>query len=96
LHGGWSRTGALAYNFLSGLTFLLGALVVYSVSPQMNVDFLIPFAAGNFLYIGAADLIPEIKTDNNLWKSAVHFLAFAAGVGALLALRLYFPHQYSG
>jgi zinc and cadmium transporter len=96
IHGGWSRTGALVYNFLSGLTFLLGSLVVYAFASQIEVAFLVPFAAGNFLYIGAADLIPEIKTDNSLWKSTVHFLAFAAGVGALVALRLYFPHEHSG
>jgi zinc and cadmium transporter len=91
LHGGWSRVGALAYNFLSGLTFLLGALVVYGASQQMNVDFLIPFAAGNFLYIGAADLIPEIKADQSPLKSAAHFLAFTIGVGAIAGLKLCLP-----
>ena len=61
VHGGWSKGTALLYNFLSGLTFLLGALIVYGVSTAIDVTFLIPFAVGNFLYIGAADLIPEIK-----------------------------------
>jgi len=92
VHGGWSKTSALVYNFASSLTFLLGSLLVYAVSSLIDVVFLIPFAAGNFLYIGAADLIPEIKKDNSLLASAVHFLAFTVGVGALYVLRFSLAH----
>jgi zinc and cadmium transporter len=94
LHGGWQKRWALLYNFLSGLTFLVGGLVVYRISGTVDVDFLVPFAAGNFLYIGAADLIPEIKKGSSLSTNAVHFSAFAAGLAVLLAMRLWFPHEH--
>jgi hypothetical protein len=61
IHGGWNKGKALLYNFLSALTFLLGGIVAYGASFVLDVTFLLPFAAGNFIYIAAADLIPEIK-----------------------------------
>ncbi len=94
VHGGWSKKGALIYNFLSGLTFLVGGLVVYGISATVDVNFLIPFAAGNFLYIGAADLIPEIKKSSKVRTNLFHFAAFTAGLAILLAMRLWFPHEH--
>lgn len=94
VHGGWKKTAALAYNFASALTFLVGGLLVFAVSSQIDVVFLIPFAAGNFLYIGAADLIPEIKKGKDLRANFVHFLAFTTGLGLLLAMRFVFPHGH--
>jgi zinc and cadmium transporter len=95
VHGGWSKTRALIYNFASALTFLLGALVAYAVSARVDVVFLIPFAAGNFLYIGAADLIPEIKKGHDIKTNIFHFFAFALGLGLLLGLCFVFPHERS-
>jgi zinc and cadmium transporter len=94
LHGGWRKRSALLYNFLSGLTFLLGGLLVYAASTQIDVVFLIPFAAGNFLYIGAADLIPEIKESRDMRTNVVHYTAFVGGLGILLAMRIWFPHGH--
>jgi len=45
---------------------------------------LIPFAAGNFLYIGASDLVPEVTRHESLSANVVHFLAFALGIASLL------------
>lgn len=94
VHGGWSRGGALLYNFLSALTFLVGGVIVYFVSATIDVNFLIPFAAGNFLYIGAADLIPEIKKEAGLRINLIHFASFTAGLAALLVMRLILPHGH--
>ena len=61
VRGGWSRRTALAANVLSGLTFPVGALLAYAASRRFDVAGLVLFAAGNFIYIAASDLIPEIK-----------------------------------
>jgi len=87
LHGGWKKGSALLFNFLSGLTFLLGGVIVYVVGQRLNVTWLVPFAAGNFIYIGASDLIPEVKGHDELATSGIHFLAFTAGVLLLLAVK---------
>ena len=88
IHGGWKRGSALLFNLLSGLTFLVGALVTYAASTVIEVDFLVPFAAGNFLYIGASDLVPEVNKHRSARASVIHFLAFAGGIAVLWVIRL--------
>ena len=60
IHSGWSRGSALLFNVASGSMFLVGGLVAVAISGTVNVVFLVPFAAGNFAYIGATDLLPEL------------------------------------
>jgi zinc and cadmium transporter len=86
VYGGWSVKKALVFNFLSGLTFLLGGLIAYAVSTRVDLAFAVPFAAGNFLYIAAVDLVPEINKHAKLRTSLVHFLCFVLGLGLLLLL----------
>ena len=88
LHGGWEKRRALLYNVLSALTFLAGGLIAYAASFRLDVSFLVPFAAGNFIYIGAADLIPEVKAHAEARANVVHFAAFAVGVALMLAVKL--------
>ena len=88
VHGGWSKKKALLFNLLSGSTFLLGALVTYGVSFQLDVSWLIPLAAGNFLYIGASDLVPEVNKHHDLKANAIHIIAFVLGLGLLLIAKL--------
>jgi zinc and cadmium transporter len=83
IHGGWKRSSALLFNLLSGLTFLVGGLVAYSASLRFDVSWLVPIAAGNFLYIGASDLVPEVNKAHAFGTNVVHFLMFAAGLGLL-------------
>jgi zinc and cadmium transporter len=90
VHGGWQKGSALVYNFLSALTFLLGGLVAYAASRTIDVTFLLPFAAGNFIYIAAADLIPEIKHETSVKLNVVHFVSFVVGIALLLGVRFLF------
>lgn len=88
VHGGWSKRKALLFNVLSGLTFLAGGLVTYALSFQMDISWLIPFAAGNFLYIGASDLVPEVNKHHDLRANAVHLMAFVLGLALLLFAKM--------
>jgi zinc and cadmium transporter len=87
VHGGWRRRSALLFNLLSGSTFLLGALVTWFAAKAIDVGFLVPFAAGNFLYIGASDLVPEVNKHRSVPSSIAHFVAFSAGIAILWAIR---------
>jgi zinc and cadmium transporter len=90
IHGGWEKGKALLYNLLSALTFLLGGLVAYGASYTFDVTFLLPFAAGNFIYIAAADLIPEIKHEDDPTLNVIHFCSFLIGIVLLLTVSLLF------
>lgn len=90
IHGGWKKRQALLYNFLSALTFLVGGIVAYTASLTIDVTFLLPFAAGNFIYIAATDLIPEIKHEGSARLNLIHFFSFLAGLALLLVVRFVF------
>jgi zinc and cadmium transporter len=91
VHGGWSRAQALLFNFLSALTFLAGGLLAYAVAPRFDTSWLLAFAAGNFIYIGASDLVPEVNRHREMRANVVHFAAFVSGVALLAAIRLARP-----
>jgi zinc and cadmium transporter len=86
LHGGWSKGRALAFNFASASTFLLGGLVTYASSLRFDVGFLVPLAAGNFLYIAASDLVPEVNRHFGWRTNLVHLAALASGIFVLYLL----------
>jgi zinc and cadmium transporter len=87
VHGGWKRGQALLLNLMSGLTFLVGGLVAYAASTAVDVTALVPFAAGNFIYIGASDLVPEVNKHRSLRASFESFAAFGGGLVLLWCIR---------
>jgi zinc and cadmium transporter len=89
VNSGWSRRTALAYNVVSASTFLAGGLVAYTLSGTVEVVFLVPFAAGNFAYIGATDLLPELTTETALTGKVAGLIGFVIGLGVLLAAAVY-------
>ncbi len=90
VHGGWSKRRALLFNVLSALTFLLGGTVAYMASFRMDINFLVPFAAGNFIYIGASDLVPEVNKHKDISVNITHFLAFSAGLCLMWFIKVAF------
>ena len=88
IHSGWSRRHALMFNFASALTFPLGGLIAYALAGRVDVAVLVPFAAGNFIYIAVADLLPEIATSPVPREKVLHTLTFGAGLVLLLGVAL--------
>lgn len=91
IYGGFSRRKALWYNFLTALTAIVGVLVTIALGSILVgfIPWLIPFAAGNFIYIAGSDLIPEIqKDDPEPKKSALQIIAIVLGVATMVALIL--------
>lgn len=65
VHGGLSVRRAVLLNFASALTAVLGAVATL-VAQRWTTDVttvLLPIAAGNFLYVAAADLVPELHRE---------------------------------
>ena len=88
VYGGYSRTKALLLNFLTALAAILGGIFGYFLSGYTgSAMFLLPFAAGGFVYIAASDLIPEIRKEADLKKSLVNFGIFLLGILIMYAMR---------
>lgn len=88
VHSGWQRRSALLWNFASALTFLAGALTSYAMADHVEVAYLLPFAAGNFVYIAAADLLPEITSESKTRDKVETSAAFVVGLAVLLVATL--------
>lgn len=88
LYGGFSKFKALFFNFITALTAVVGAIFALLISSYVeNITvFLIPFAAGTFIYIAGSDLIPEIHKEVDVKKSLLQFIAIILGVAVMLAL----------
>ena len=91
VHGGLSVRRALAFNFLSALAAVVGAVLSLVIGPHVKeyAQYLVPLTAGGFLYIAGSDLIPELHHDVGLRKSLVQLAAVLAGVGVMVLLKLW-------
>ena len=89
MHGGWSLRRALVFNVLSAAGFLLGGMAAFGASGTFDVSYIGPFAAGNFLYVGAMDLVPEIARRDDWRANLRHLGMFGLSVALMyLAARL--------
>ncbi len=91
--GGLTSGKALFFNFVSALTAVIGALAVYylSASVQNLAILLVPFAAGGFIYIASADLLPELHKERNIQRSIIQLLLFFSGIAVIWALTQFVP-----
>jgi len=91
VHGGFSKTKALSYNFLSALIAVAAAVFTYfffSYLPYIpNMGYLLAFAAGSFIYIAASDLIPELHKETKTFISVVQFALLVVGILLMWSLR---------
>ncbi|MDP6583346.1 MAG: ZIP family metal transporter, partial [Anaerolineales bacterium] len=83
----------LLFNGLSAGLALIGAIVGLVASSSFTgfTTFMIPFAAGSFLYIAGSNLVPELHKHCSLKESALHIIAMAAGIGIMVALLFIAP-----
>ena len=90
VHGGLSARRALLYNFLSGTAAIVGAVVVlWAGSRVAGLEAgLITVSAASFIYIAAADLIPELHRSREPKHALPQVLMIGAGLGLMVLARL--------
>jgi zinc and cadmium transporter len=90
VYGGFRKKRALIWNYISAVTVIFGGIAGYYLSALIEgtAVLLLPFAAGNFIYIAASDLIPEIKHGEDVKRNLVHFFAFMVGILLMFAIKL--------
>ncbi|WP_318570616.1 ZIP family metal transporter [Salinigranum marinum] len=91
VYGGFDRMQALVLNYLTQATVILGGIVGYYLAGVIEGTpvLLLPFAAGNFIYIASSDLIPEIKEEEDVRRAAIYFMMFLTGVVLMLGIKLF-------
>lgn len=91
IYSGYTRKAALLWNAISALTALLGAgFILLSRSEHPNfLPLLMAFAAGNFLYIASADLIPELHKETRLRSALVQLILICGGIGLMQTLTMF-------
>lgn len=88
IHAGFSRMRAVLINCFSALSSILGALLVILISTKAVsfVSFLIPLAAGGFIYIAGSDLVPELHKDAGIKKALLQLIGILIGILIMFAL----------
>jgi len=89
LHAGFSRAKALAFNFLTALTAVAGAVVGYFLAQTAAwLPILLALTAGGFLYVAAVDLLPELRQHGRGWKKVIlTSVLFLAGIGLMAVFK---------
>ena len=90
LHAGYTKSRALWLNFLSALCAVLGVVltIVLGETGRVFTEWILPIAAGGFIYVAVADLIPELQKTKKIKHSALQIMAVVAGILAMVALTL--------
>jgi zinc and cadmium transporter len=87
IYGGFSRKKALFYNFLSALASFLGVALAYVFSSSEGFfTFFLAFAAGGFIYIASADIMPELQKEMEFRKSLLQLLCLIGGIVLMWAV----------
>lgn len=90
IHSGYSKKRALLLNFISALAAFLGLAFVFIFGNVIEnfVMWVVPIAAGGFIYIAVADLIPELHKTKNAKHSLIQLGIIMLGVISMIALTL--------
>lgn len=90
LHGGWSKSKALLYNFLSALAAVAGAIIVLAFTSSLTEPpaSLLAFAGASFVYVALSDLVPQLHKEQSKVKSLFQFIWFLLGAGIMGLLLL--------
>ncbi len=88
LRAGFSRMRAFTLNLLSGIGGILGAIGMLAASHSIPnlLPYVLAFAAGNFLYIAMADLIPDLHRGGIEGGPVRQLLLIGAGILTIVAL----------
>jgi zinc and cadmium transporter len=88
IRAGFGKRKALFYNYLSAATSFLGVFIVFWIGKNSGgiTNFILPVAAGGFLYLAGSDLMPDLHREQKLSSSLFEFLWLVLGAALLFFL----------
>ncbi len=89
VYGGFRPKSALFLNFITAIFAIIGAIAGCLLKDTLGnyLPYVLPFAAGNFIYIAGSDLIPELHKEPQVSKSLFAFGFFIAGLLLMFSLK---------
>lgn len=89
IHSGFRRKTAIFFNLLVSLTCVAGGILGYYASHSITAfsNYLLPIAAGGFIYISASDLIPDLKNVTQTKRVLSLVATFLLGVLLMLLIK---------
>jgi zinc and cadmium transporter len=90
LNAGFSRARALLYNFICGLSAVVGGVLAYFFLEKAHaaMPYLLVIASSSFIYIAVSDLIPQMHRRPHWAESLRQTVLIACGVGFVILLSL--------
>ncbi len=88
LQAGYTKKRALFLNLITALSSMIGGILVL-ISPLFGnkvSPYILPLAAGGFIYIALADLIPELNHTKSVKKSIFQVIAILLGLTTMWIL----------
>ncbi len=98
IHSGWKVKKAALANAGAALTVVLGGVVGYYLTQtfEMAAPIMLPIAAGGFIYIAAADLLPELKHQVDRKKLSLNVFIFLLGIAIMVVASMTHSHEAHG
>lgn len=96
IHAGFTAKKALWLNFYAALAAVLGNVItlLLGTSIESLSVYVLPVAAGGFIYLAGTDLMPELNKDRSKLNSLIQLVVIIAGL-----LLMYFvmgDHSHAG
>ena len=90
LHSGLRKSRAFAYNLLSSLATLPGALLgwFWLADVRQAIPYVLAISAASFIYIAVADLVPSLHRHTTLKSSVTQVVLILAGIATIALFRL--------
>ncbi|MEQ8663113.1 MAG: ZIP family metal transporter [Gammaproteobacteria bacterium] len=88
IHSGYSRARAIAFNLLTSLAMIVGAVLAWYALGQMMalIPYLLAFTAASFIYVAVSDLMPALNRRVGIRQSAVQLLLIGVGLAFNIAI----------
>ncbi|MFV0390481.1 MAG: ZIP family metal transporter [Paludibacteraceae bacterium] len=96
LRAGFSRKKALFYNFVVATFAILGTLITLWIGHEVEhlSTYVLPVAAGGFIYLAATSLLPEVLKHTNKRNWIAYSLVVLLGMALMYYFSLHGGHHH--
>ena len=96
IYAGFSKKKALFFNFLAAVTAILGVLFTAWLGHHFQniTNYILPMAAGGFIYLAGSDLIPQLHKEKSTRRNLIQFLAIIAGFAMMFFISQTQSHSH--